>query len=102
MTETLRSTTPIGASPKGPVPVLALGMSLSLFLLISYLISHVLLWIVPGIVANDPVIAHFILGRDPMSWTGFLIGAFRAVACGWIIALIFAPLYNDFATRWRR
>ncbi len=101
MVETTRSTAPSVARAKGPIPVAVLGMSLSLFLLIAYLISVVFLWIAPWVLANDPVIAHFLLGQDPLSWPGFLLGVVRSFACGWFIALIFAPIYNLFATRWR-
>ncbi len=97
MVDTTRST----ARAKGPIPVAVLGMSLSLFLLIGYLISVLFLWVSPRVLANDPVVAHFLLGRDPLTLPGFLLGIIRSFACGWFIALIYAPLYNFFATRWR-
>jgi uncharacterized protein DUF5676 len=101
MVEKTRSAVPSTARSRGPIPVAVLGMSLSLFLLISYLISLLFLWIAPGVLANDPVIAHFLLGQDPLGWQGFLLGVVRSFACGWFIALIFAPLYNFIAVRWR-
>lgn len=100
MNEATRSPASAAARIKGPIPVAALGMSLSLFLLIAYLISLLFLWIAPRIVANDPIVAHFVLGQDPLAWRGMALGVVRSFACGWFIALIFAPLYNVFATRW--
>ncbi len=58
-------------SPAHFIPVIALGMGLSLFL--------------PG----------FTL----LTWTSFCLGLFESLAWGWYVALVFGPIYNFFAAR---
>jgi len=83
------------------IPVLALGMALSLFLVISYVLCVIGYLVFPGLPVNHAALAIFLPGFELLSWPTFLLGLVESFAWGWYITLIFGPLYNFFATRWR-
>lgn len=82
------------------IPVVALGMGLSLFLVISYVICVVGYLVLPGLPIDHAALAIFLPGFTLLSWSTFFLGLFESFAYGWYVALIFGPLYNYFATRW--
>jgi len=87
-------------SPHGTahgVPVLVLGMSLSTFLAISYVLCIVGYLIFPGLPVNHAALAIFLPGFELLSWSTFLLGLVETFVWGWYIALVFAPIYNFFA-----
>lgn len=81
------------------IPVVALGMSLSLFLVASYLLCIILYLIFPQLVINHAALKLFLPYFELLSWPSFFIGLVESFGYGWYIALIFAPLYNFFASR---
>ena len=81
------------------IPVMALGMALSLFLVISYLIC-VTTYLIPGLPISHAMLTVFLPGFELLNWQGFFLGLVESFALGWFFALIFAPLYNFFALRW--
>ncbi|HEX7111833.1 MAG TPA: DUF5676 family membrane protein [Mizugakiibacter sp.] len=82
------------------VPVFALGMSLSLFLVISYLICILGYLVLPGAVPIvHSALTLFLPGFTLLSWPSFLLGLLESAAWGWYVAVVFAPLYNFFAAR---
>ena len=83
------------------IPVLAFGMSLSLFSLISYVICIIGYLLFPALPINHAALSIFLPGFELLSWPTFLLGLVESFAYGWYIALIFGPLYNFFVTRWR-
>lgn len=83
------------------IPVLALGMSLSLLLVISYVLCVIGYLVFPRLPINHAALAIFLPGFELLSWPTFLLGLVESFAYGWYIALIFGPLYNFFAVRWR-
>jgi hypothetical protein len=83
------------------IPVFALGMSLSLFSVISYVICIVGYLVFPALPINHAALSIFLPGFELLSWSTFLLGLIESFAYGWYIALIFGPLYNFFATRWQ-
>jgi hypothetical protein len=83
------------------IPVLALGMSLSLFSLISYVICIIGYLLFPSLPINHAALSIFLPGFQLLSLPTFLLGLVESFAYGWYIALIFGPLYNFFVTRWR-
>ncbi len=100
------STLPTGERPgvplpvriASPVPVLALGMSLGLFLAITYVLCVLFdLWF-PGLAMN-PVWAPLLPGFTWLTWPSFFLGLVESFAYGWYVALVFGPLYNFFAAR---
>lgn len=83
------------------IPVFAVGMSLSVFLALSYVICVIGYLAFPGLPIDHAALAIFLPGFELLSWTTFAIGLVESFAYGWYIALIFGPLYNFFATRGR-
>ncbi len=83
------------------IPVFAFGMSLSLFFVISYVICVIGYLIFPSLPIDHAALAIFLPGFELLSWPSFLLGLAESFFYGWYIALIFGPLYNFFALRWR-
>ena len=92
---------PLSAHAARTIPVFALGLSLSLFLAISYVLCVIGYLVFPGLPINHAALAIFLPGFELLSWPTFLLGLVESFAYGWYVALIFGPLYNFFATRWR-
>lgn len=92
---------PLPAYAARTIPVFALGMSLSLFLVISYVLCVIGYLVFPGLPINHAALTIFLPGFELLSWPTFLLGLVESFAYGWYVALIFGPLYNFFATRWR-
>lgn len=92
---------PLLAPVARTIPVFALGMSLSLFLVVSYVLCVIGYLLFPALPIDHAALAIFLPGFELLSWPTFLLGLVESFAYGWYIALIFAPLYNFFATRWR-
>ena len=81
------------------IPVMALGMALSLFLVISYLIC-VTTYFIPGLPISHAMLTLFLPGFELLTWRSFILGLVESFAWGWYVALIFGPLYNFFVLRW--
>ena len=81
------------------IPVVAFGLSLSLFLTISYVLCVVGYLLFPGLLINHSALAIFLPGFELLSWRTFFLGLGESFAWGWYVALIFGPLYNFFAAR---
>ena len=92
---------PLPTYAQRTIPVLALGMALSLFLVISYVLCVIGYLVFLGLPVNHAALAIFLPGFELLSWPTFLLGLVESFAWGWYITLIFGPLYNFFATRWR-
>ena len=92
---------PLPAPAASTIPVQALGMSLSLFFVISYVLCVLGYLVFPGLPITHAALAIFLPGFELLSWATFLLGLAESFAYGWYVALIFGPLYNFFATRWR-
>ncbi len=80
------------------LPVLALGMALSLFLVISYL-ACIMTYLIPGIPTGHAMLTIFLPGLTVLTWPNFLLGLVESFIWGWYVALIFGPLYNFFVIR---
>ena len=81
------------------VPVYALGMSLSLFLSLSYVLCVLGYLAFPDLPINHAALSIFLPGFELGNWPTFFIGLVESYAYGWYIALVFGSLYNFFATR---
>ncbi len=81
------------------LPVMALGMALSLFLVISYVIC-VSTYLIPGLAISHAMLTVFLPGFEFLSWQSFCLGLLESFAWGWYVAMIFGPLYNFFVVRW--
>ncbi|MBI1213487.1 MAG: hypothetical protein GC190_18660 [Alphaproteobacteria bacterium] len=80
---------------------MALGMALSLLFAISYLLCIALYFWSPTMVENHQMLVLFLPGFRLLTWPSFFLGLIESLGYGWFVALIFAPLYNFFATLWR-
>lgn len=78
------------------IPIKPLGISLSLFLVISYVLC-----VLYGLLMPGPALHHELFELLPgfvwITWPSFFVGMVWSVATAWYIALVFAPLYNYFA-----
>jgi len=81
------------------IPVLALGMALSLFLAISYVICITSYLVLPGLPIKHDMLSIFLPGFELLSWQDFFLGLVESYAYGWYIALIWVPLYNVSVSR---
>ncbi len=91
-----RPGTPLKVRSIPRIPVLALGMSLGVFLVVTYVLCVLFdLWFPTQ--AMHPVWAPLLPGFTWLTWPSFFLGLIEAFAYGWYVALVFGPLYNFFA-----
>ncbi len=83
------------------IPVLAFGMSLGTFLVVTYTLCVGFDLLFPG-QAMYQTWLRLLPGFTWLTWPSFLLGLVESFAYGWYVALIFAPLFNVFARRWNR
>ena len=72
------------------------GHSLSLFLLVSYLLCVGWGSVTPSSLHMHPAWQDLLPGFEFETLTGFLIGLVESYLYGWYIALLFVPLFNFF------
>ena len=94
-----RAGVPIPVHTAHLIPVLALGMGLSLYLVISYLLCVLGYLIFPSLPIEHSALAIFLPGFTLLSWPSFFLGLVESFGWGWYMALVFGPLYNFFASR---
>jgi hypothetical protein len=92
---------PSAPAPAAPhlIPVVGLGLSLSLFLAISYTLCIAGYALLPALPIKHSALAIFLPGFELLSWHTFLLGLVESLGWGWYVALIFGPLYNFFVSR---
>ena len=81
------------------IPLAVLGMSLSLFFAISFVLCILGYLVLPGLPVKHEALTIFLPGFELLSWQGFAIGLAESYAWGWYIALLIGALYNFFARR---
>ena len=86
-------------SPAHFIPVIALGMGLSLFLALSYILCVLAYVFVPSVPIAHSALILVLPGFTLLSWTSFFLGLIESLAWGWYVALVFGPIYNFFAAR---
>lgn len=80
------------------VPVVALGMGLGSFFVLTFILCVLFdLWF-PKL-AMYPVWSPLLPGFTWLSWPSFLLGFVESFAYGWYVALVFGPIYNFFSAR---
>ena len=87
---------PVAAPPR--LPVIALGMSLGLFLAATFALCVVFDLLFPG-QAMYQTWLKLLPGFTWLTWPSFLLGLVESFAYGWYVALVFGPLFNFFAAR---
>jgi len=100
------STPPRGSHPAADqtpvrVPVIALGMSLGLFLATTYVLCIGFDLLFPG-QAMYETWRHLLPGFTWLTWPSFFLGLAESFGYGWYVALIFGPLFNVFAAMGER
>jgi 2TM family of unknown function (DUF5676) len=90
---------PLPAYPAHTISVLALGMGLSLFLAISYVLCVLGYLFFPSLPIEHSALSIFLPGFTLLSWPSFFLGLAESFGWGWYVALVFAPLYNFIAAR---
>tara|TARA_R110002110_G_scaffold156564_5_gene351687 strand:- start:7643 stop:7981 length:339 start_codon:yes stop_codon:yes gene_type:complete len=93
-----RSGTPLPAQAALRIPVIALGMSLGLFLAVTFTLCVGFDLLFPGQAMYESWL-RLLPGFTWLSWPSFFFGLAESFAYGWYVALVFGPLYNFFAAR---
>ena len=81
------------------ISVFVVGLSLSLFLTISYVLCVIGYLVLPGLPIEHSALAIFLPGFALLTWRSFVLGAIESFAWGRYFALIVCPLFNFFAGR---
>jgi hypothetical protein len=81
-----RAGVPLPAQSARTIPVLALGMSLGVFLVISYTLCIVGYLVLRGLPINHAALAIFLPGFELLSWPSFFLGRSCAICCAPISA----------------
>ena len=90
---------PSAGSPAHFIPVIALGMGLSLFLALSFTLCVLAYVWFPGVPIEHSALSIFLPGFKLLTWVSFCWGLVESLAWGWYVALVFGPIYNFFAAR---
>jgi hypothetical protein len=97
--QTVESARGAARAPKvTEIPIVALGWSLSLFLVLSFVLCVLLGFVVPDFGLHQPWL-QFLPGFIWLTWPSFFLGLIESFAYGWYVAPIFGPLFNLFAGR---
>jgi hypothetical protein len=87
------------AGAAGSIPIVTLGLSLSLFFVISYLICIAGYLLLPGFPVQHAALSIFLPGFELLSWRSFCLGMAESFVWGWYIAVVFGLLFNFFSRR---
>ena len=92
--------TPLPTTVAFRIPVVALGMSLGVFLAITFILCVGFDLLFPGMAMYETWL-KLLPGFTWLSWPSFFLGLVESFAYGWYVALVLGPLYNFFASRFR-
>ena len=81
------------------IPVIALGLALSLSLVTTYVLCVIGYLAFPSLPIEHSALSIFLPGFTLLSWPSFFLGLVESFGWGWYVALIFGPIYNFFAAR---
>lgn len=87
------------ANSATPLSIKTAGLSLSAFLLLTYLLCVAFGLIMPAHLHMHEAWAPLLPGFEWLTWTGFVFGAVGAYLYGWYIAIVFVPLWRFFQRR---
>lgn len=83
------------------VSIVVLGGSLSVFLVISYLLCVALGLVAPSWGLHQPWL-QFLPGFTWLTWRSFVLGLVESALYGWYAGLLSGWLFNRFADAWDR
>ena len=78
------------------------GWTLSIFLLVSYLLCIAFGLLVPGTMHMHEAWAPLLPGFEWLTWTGFFAGAVGSFLYGWYISVLVVPLRAFFSRTSKR
>lgn len=84
------------------IPVWALGISLSVFLALTYAVCALFLMLFPAFPVSHSFLGLFLPWFKPLGWFELLNGLIEALVGGWYVALVFGMLYNFVVARFGR
>jgi len=96
MQSTFAARAPSGEGEMASLSIKRLGLSLSTFFAISYVICIMGYLIMPDFLVQHEALAIFLPGFKFLSWQSYFLGLIESFAWGWYIAAVFVPLYNFF------
>ena len=85
--------------PARLIPVFALGMGLSVSIVITYVLCVLGYLFFPSFPIQHSALAIFLRGFTLLTWPDFFLGLIESFGWGWYAALVFGPIYNFFAAR---
>ena len=96
-----RAGTPLLRTSGAPrIPVAVFGLSLGIFLIITFALCVGFDLLFPGQAMYQSWL-RLLPGFTWLSWPSFMLGIVESFVYGWYVALIFCPLFNFFAARMR-
>jgi len=96
MQSTFAARAPSGEGEMAFLSIKRLGLSLSTFFAISYVICIMGYLIMPDFPVQHEALSIFLPGFRLLSWQSYVLGLIESFVWGWYIAAVFAPLYNFF------
>jgi hypothetical protein len=81
------------------IRIVTLGLSLSVFFVISYMICIAGYLLLPGFPVQHAALSIFLPGFELLTWQSYFLGLIESFVWGWYIALVFGPIYNFFSRR---
>ena len=96
MQSTFAARAPSGEGEIAFLSIKRLGLSLSTFFAISYVICIMGYLIMPDFPVQHEALSIFLPGFKLLSWQSYFLGLIESFAWGWYIAAVFVPLYNFF------
>jgi hypothetical protein len=76
-------------SAEASISVVTLGLSLSVFFVISYLICELGYLLFPTLPIEHAALSIFLPGFELLSWRSYFLGLVESFVWGWYIALLF-------------
>ena len=96
MQSTFAARAPSGEGEIAFLSIKRLGLSLSTFFAISYVICILGYLLMPDFPVRHEALSIFLPGFKLLSWQSYFLGLIESFAWGWYIAAVFVPLYNFF------
>ena len=84
------------------IRIVTVGLSLSVFFVISYVICIAGYLLLPGFPVQHSALSIFLPGFELLTWQSYFLGLIESFIWGWYIALVFGPIYNFFSRRLER
>ena len=84
------------------VPVLVLGITLNIFLVLTYLLCLLFAILFPHVSISHSFVGLFVPLSEPVGWYELLTGLIEAIVAGWYFAVVFGMLYNFIVAKFDR